>query len=121
MRILVCHTQVPFARGGAELLVENLVAELRALGHETELVAVPLKWYTPSTVVTAVSVVDQDGRPVPLAWPGNSNPGGVFKYDSKTGTYQFNLKTTGYAAGRYTVYFRVGDDPTLHGLSFLIR
>jgi glycosyltransferase involved in cell wall biosynthesis len=52
LRILVCHTQVPFARGGAEVLVENLVAELGARGHEAELVAVPFKWYPPSTVVT---------------------------------------------------------------------
>jgi len=52
LRILVCHTQVPFARGGAELLVENLVSELRARGHEAELVAVPFKWYPPSAVVT---------------------------------------------------------------------
>ena len=52
MRILVCHAQVPFARGGAELLVENLVTELSARGHEAELVAVPFKWYPPSTVVT---------------------------------------------------------------------
>jgi len=52
LRILVCHTQVPFARGGAEVLAENLVAELRTRRHEAELVTVPFKWYPAKTVVT---------------------------------------------------------------------
>jgi glycosyltransferase involved in cell wall biosynthesis len=72
LRILVCHTQVPFARGGAEVLVENLVDELRARGHETELVAIPFKWYPASSVMTQSLVwrlLDLDevqGRPVDL-------------------------------------------------------
>jgi glycosyltransferase involved in cell wall biosynthesis len=44
-RVLVCETQVPFVRGGAELLVEQLVSELRARGVEADRVAVPYKWY----------------------------------------------------------------------------
>jgi glycosyltransferase involved in cell wall biosynthesis len=52
LRILVCHTQVPFARGGAEVLAESLVAELRTRSHEAELVTVPFKWYPAKTVVT---------------------------------------------------------------------
>jgi glycosyltransferase involved in cell wall biosynthesis len=44
-RILVCEAQVPFVRGGAESLVRELVAQLRAHGHETDLVSVPFKWY----------------------------------------------------------------------------
>jgi len=48
----VCHAQVPFARGGAELLAENLVTELRERNHEAELVTVPFKWYPANTVVT---------------------------------------------------------------------
>lgn len=50
MRILVCTTQVPFARGGAELLSEGLRDALRAAGHEAELVALPFAW-TPHTQV----------------------------------------------------------------------
>lgn len=44
MRILVCTTQVPFARGGAELLSEGLRDALRAAGHEAEIVALPFTW-----------------------------------------------------------------------------
>ncbi len=44
MRILLCGAQVPFARGGAELLLESLRAELLARGHEVDQVAIPYRW-----------------------------------------------------------------------------
>ncbi len=44
LRILVCTTQVPFARGGSELLAEGLRDALRARGHEADLVALPFSW-----------------------------------------------------------------------------
>lgn len=44
MRICVCASQVPFARGGAEGLVEALCRELAARGHEVEAVRVPFAW-----------------------------------------------------------------------------
>lgn len=44
MRILVCGAQKPFMRGGAEMHMENLVAALRAAGHDSELVRVPVAW-----------------------------------------------------------------------------
>ena len=34
--VLVCETQVPFVRGGAELLVRQLVDQLRMRGYETD-------------------------------------------------------------------------------------
>jgi glycosyltransferase involved in cell wall biosynthesis len=43
--VLVLETQVPLVRGGAELLVRQLVTELRRRGFETERVSVPFKWY----------------------------------------------------------------------------
>ena len=46
-RIIVCEAQVPFIRGGAEIHVRELVAQLRAHGYETDLVSVPFKWYPP--------------------------------------------------------------------------
>jgi glycosyltransferase involved in cell wall biosynthesis len=51
MRIAVCHPQVPFSRGGAELLAETLVKELRSRGHDAELVTVPFKWYPGAQVL----------------------------------------------------------------------
>ena len=71
--------------------------------------------------MTADSVVTPDGSVLPPQSPGNSQPGNLFKYDPKTGTYQFNLKTTGYGPGRYTLRFRVGNDTTLYSVTFLVR
>ena len=51
MRILVLHTQVPFTRGGAEVLSDGLVRALRDRGHEAEIVAVPLQWNPPASLV----------------------------------------------------------------------
>jgi hypothetical protein len=73
-----------------------------------------------SVPVQALMVVNQYGNLVPLQSPGNSDPGNLFQYSTQTDTYQFNLKTTGYAPGRYTLYFTVGDDPTMYSLSFSI-
>lgn len=44
MRILICATQVPFVRGGAEYLVEGLRDALRARGHAVDVVALPFQW-----------------------------------------------------------------------------
>ncbi|HMO58307.1 MAG TPA: glycosyltransferase family 4 protein [Roseiflexaceae bacterium] len=43
-RILVCTAQVPFVRGGAELLAEGLCAALRARGHVVDIVSLPYSW-----------------------------------------------------------------------------
>ena len=52
MRIAVCRPQVPFARGGAEIFTHRLVDELRARGHDADLVSVPFKWYPGTRVLT---------------------------------------------------------------------
>ncbi|HEY0604523.1 MAG TPA: glycosyltransferase family 4 protein [Herpetosiphonaceae bacterium] len=70
MRILVCTTQVPFARGGAELLSEGLRDALRAHGHEAEIVALPYSWTPrPNLIKSALAwrlldLTQIDGRPV---------------------------------------------------------
>jgi glycosyltransferase involved in cell wall biosynthesis len=43
-RILICATQVPFVRGGAEYLVEGLRDALRERGHTVDVVALPFQW-----------------------------------------------------------------------------
>jgi glycosyltransferase involved in cell wall biosynthesis len=50
MRVLALTTQVPFVRGGAELLAEGLIRALIAAGHEAEIVAIPFKWYPPERI-----------------------------------------------------------------------
>jgi glycosyltransferase involved in cell wall biosynthesis len=44
MRIIICNAQVPFVRGGAELLVEGLRDALRHAGHTVDTVAIPYRW-----------------------------------------------------------------------------
>ena len=45
LRVAVCLPQVPFDRGGAEILAEQLVAALADRGHEADLVTLPYSWY----------------------------------------------------------------------------
>jgi glycosyltransferase involved in cell wall biosynthesis len=72
LRIAVCNPQVPFLHGGAEILAETLVAELRARGHEADLVTIPFKWYPGTRVLSQallwrlVDLEESDGRPIEL-------------------------------------------------------
>jgi glycosyltransferase involved in cell wall biosynthesis len=72
VRIAVCAPQVPFVRGGAEIVTETLVSELRARGHEAELVTVPFKWYPGTRVLDQaflwrlLDLTESDGRPIDL-------------------------------------------------------
>jgi glycosyltransferase involved in cell wall biosynthesis len=70
MRIAVCAPQVPFVRGGAELMAEDLVSALRERDHEAELVTVPFKWYPGTRVLDQaflwrlVDLTESDGHPI---------------------------------------------------------
>src|SRR5947208_12578025 len=72
MRIAVCAPQVPFERGGAEIFADDLVGELGARGHETDLVTVPYKWYPGERVLSQaflwrlLDLTESDGRPIEL-------------------------------------------------------
>jgi glycosyltransferase involved in cell wall biosynthesis len=44
-RVIVCETQVPLVFGGAEILVRELVAQLRRRDVVADLVSIPFKWY----------------------------------------------------------------------------
>ena len=70
MRIAVLRPQVPFARGGVEIFTDELVGELRARGHDADLVSVPFKWYPGARVLTQaflwrlLDLDEADGRQV---------------------------------------------------------
>ncbi len=70
MRIAVCAPQVPFVRGGAELMADDLVTALREREHDAELVTVPFKWYPGTRVLDQaflwrlVDLTESDGRPI---------------------------------------------------------
>jgi glycosyltransferase involved in cell wall biosynthesis len=72
MNIIICHTQVPFVRGGAEVLVDGLHKALEQAGHGVELVTIPFKWYPRSQLQAqaltwrSLALDRAGGRPVDL-------------------------------------------------------
>ena len=50
MRVGIATVQVPFVRGGAEMLADSLLAALRQAGHQAEIIAMPFKWYPAARV-----------------------------------------------------------------------
>jgi len=74
-RVVVCSAQVPFASGGAERHAAGLVRELKAEGHEADLVQLPFKWYPRAEIVTSalawrlVDLTEADGKRIDLVIP----------------------------------------------------
>jgi len=72
LRVCVCGVQVPFARGGSELLVESLAAQLRQRAVETDVVQLPFKWYPRPAVLShalawrLLDLTESQGRPIDL-------------------------------------------------------
>lgn len=70
--ILICTTQVPFTRGGAESHVEGLRCALIEAGYRAEVVALPFKWYPPTEIMRGamawrmLDVSAANGQPVDL-------------------------------------------------------
>ena len=70
--VVVCETQVPLVRGGAELLVRQLVSELRSRGFATDRVALPFKWYPKEEILPhaaawrLLDLSESNGRPIDL-------------------------------------------------------
>jgi glycosyltransferase involved in cell wall biosynthesis len=68
--VLVCAVQVPLVHGGAEILVNELVAQLRARGYESELVSLPFKWYPKEEIFAhaaawrCIDLTESNGRPI---------------------------------------------------------
>lgn len=52
MNILILNSQVPFVRGGAEVLVEGLAGALSDARHNVDIVDVPISWNPPEHLLT---------------------------------------------------------------------
>jgi len=69
-RILICNSQLPFVRGGAENLVEALAAELTARGHDVDHLRLPFSLASRGRVLESalawrlLDVTAVEGRPV---------------------------------------------------------
>ncbi len=69
MRVGVVTTQAPFIVGGAERHSANLVAALKARGHEAVEISIPYKWYPGSALVDhamAAKLIDLEGLGYPV-------------------------------------------------------
>jgi len=70
MRVVIATTQVPFVRGGAEVLAESLRDALLAAGHQAEIAAIPFKWYPPERILDTMlacrllDLTESNGAPV---------------------------------------------------------
>ena len=76
---------------------------------------------SPSIIVTVQSVTNQTTHTVFLPHaPGGSNPTMTFVLKPTRG-YQYNVQTTGYTIGNYTLDFTATGDPITHHAPFVIR
>lgn len=72
LRIAICAAQVPFTRGGAEVLYESLRDELVRRGHRAEIVALPFSWQSRQAILKSalawrmVDLTDAAGEPIDL-------------------------------------------------------
>lgn len=53
-KVAVCAVQVPFVRGGAEILVESLNSELLKRGFDSTLINIPFKWYPKNEILKSM-------------------------------------------------------------------
>lgn len=54
MKIVIATVQVPFIRGGAEILTCMLQANLKDRGYETDIINIPFKWYPAQALVDGI-------------------------------------------------------------------
>jgi glycosyltransferase involved in cell wall biosynthesis len=69
---VVCEAHVPFVRGGAELCVSGLLAQLRRRGLRAERVSIPFKWYPKDALLAQaaawrmIDLSESNGEPIDL-------------------------------------------------------
>src|SRR5438046_9287229 len=70
--ILICTTQIPFTKGGAEAHVAGLRHALIEAGYNAEVVALPFKWYPPAEIMRGalawrlLDLSEANGKPIAL-------------------------------------------------------
>jgi len=75
VKVAIVSAQVPFVRGGAEVLAERLVEAVRATGAEAELVALPFRWHPRPRLLDHLLAarlwrVEEADRVIALKFPG---------------------------------------------------
>lgn len=71
-RIAVCTAQIPFEYGGAEILADALIGELKKRGYPVETVRVPFRWYPKEEVLKGylswrlLDLTESEGKPIDI-------------------------------------------------------
>jgi glycosyltransferase involved in cell wall biosynthesis len=71
-RILICASQIPFAYGGAEILVDSLHRELLQRGFQAEVARVPFCWYPQEEILKGylawrlLNLTESEGQKIDL-------------------------------------------------------
>jgi len=60
LKVAIATVQVPFIRGGAELLAEGLLDACRAAGHEAEIVSMPFRFTPDHEVARAIAAWEKE-------------------------------------------------------------
>jgi hypothetical protein len=68
--------------------------------------------------VTAVSIIGPNGTKYTPHAVSHANHNNVFHYVRHS--YRYNLDTEGLAPGTYTLMVKVGNDPVLHAINFVV-
>jgi len=119
-------------------LTQNVEFGVCVLYDETKSVksgaVIPIKLYlcdvngndisSSSIVVHATQITAVSGYSGDVEAAGNANPDNDFRYDptqGPSGGYIFNLKTSGLAAGTYSLSFNATGDPVTHSVSFGVK
>jgi glycosyltransferase involved in cell wall biosynthesis len=114
LRVAVCLPQVPFERGGAEILAEGLVGALRERGHAADLVTVPYRWHPSAALLEnaltwrMLDLTEVDGRPVDVLI-GTKFPSYLARHPRKV-VWLFHQFRQAYEL-HGTPFAQFGDDP----------
>lgn len=87
-RIAIASSQVPFSRGGAELLVTSLAERLRQRDFVVDILSVPFAWHTREQVLASalawriLDLTESDGSPIDLVI-GTKYPSYVVRHPNK--------------------------------------
>jgi glycosyltransferase involved in cell wall biosynthesis len=121
MKIAVCSAQVPFIKGGAEYLCDNLYDELKKRQFEVEYIKIPFKWYPPQELINSaviwrmLDLTESDGKKIDVLIT-TKFPSYVVKHPKKI-TWLFHQHRPVYDLA-YTNY----DDLTpYHALGEIVR
>ncbi|WP_394884858.1 glycosyltransferase family 4 protein [Clostridium butyricum] len=86
--ICICSAQVPFVRGGAEMLVESLCEQLKGRDYNVEIVKIPYKWYPKNEIINSIfswrmiDLSESNGQKIDLVIP-TKFPSYAVKHENK--------------------------------------